>query len=105
MKNQRTVGEVLESVQPLKEAIEEFRKAKVAEQMAQDNSMSTGSTADQPKPPEEEVASHGQQIDTALAGALPSLSLSTYMADPMMKFVGIARRTIAATVVPCSALA
>ena len=105
MKNQRTVGEVLESAQPLKEAIEEFRKAKVAEQMAQENSMSTGSTADQPKPPEEEVAPHGQQIDTALASALPTLSLSTDMSDPIMKFVGVARREIAASVVPCSALA
>eukprot|EP00969_Alexandrium_andersonii_P347408 15359773-Alexandrium_andersonii.AAC.1 len=37
LKSQRTVAELLESAQPLKEAIEEFRKASVSEQTGTEN--------------------------------------------------------------------
>ena len=105
VKGQKTVSELLETAMPLKEAMEEIRKAKVKEQTEkkdQATGSTEGNTTKAPLPPPDDGANnHDAQIKAALASG--SISMTPNADNATAQFVAIARRKIAANVVLCSA--
>ena len=100
IKSQKTVAELFEFAQPMKEAIEEIRKANVAEQTAKQGEASHAAEEPSSTLPWQGEDSHSQQLEAALANSSTSISLTIDVDTPIAKFVAIARRKIAANVVP-----
>ena len=102
LKSQKTVAEILEVATPLKDAIEDIRKANVAEQTAKQGEAAQSTEEPRVDLPMDGECSHSQQIEAAISSSQTSMSLAIDVDSPMAKFVAMARRKISANIVPAS---